>query len=192
MSRPRRSELLPVWLGLAALLVLALSGCGKAAAPAPSASVKQTWDPTAADSACQVVTEHDASRALGHDPGPGVPSSHQNPQDGLVYRHQCLYGDSQKGVWVEVNTHPNAVSSFTNSARINIEAHEAEPLDGIGEAGFIAFASTPDLSPPNWHWYVAFLKGSATFTVAVTLNGRDQAAVKQLTVDLARAAAGRV
>jgi hypothetical protein len=180
----------PVWLGLAALLVLALSGCGKAAAPAPSASVTQTWDPTAADSACQVVTEHDASSALGHDPGPGVPSSFQPPSGGPVTLHHCLYGDGQKGVWVEVSTHPNAVSSFTNSARINIAAHEAEPLDGIGEAGFIAFTNNPDLGPP--YWRVAFLKGSATFAAAVPLNGRDQAAVRQLAVDLARAAAGRM
>jgi hypothetical protein len=179
-----------MWLGIAALLVLALSGCGKAAAPAPSASVTQTWDPTAADSACQVVTEHDASSALGHDPGPGVPSSSQNPSGGPVYLHHCLYGDSQKGVWVEVSTNPVAVSGFATSSRSTIASQEAEPLDGIGQAGWIAFASNPDLGPPNW--YVAFLKGSATFAAAVTLNGRDQAAVRQLAVDLARAAAGRM
>ena len=190
MSRPRRSELLPVWLGLAASVVLALSGCDKDAAPAPSASVAQAWDPTAPDSACQVVTEHDASRALGQDPGPGVPSSQQNPADGFVYLHHCQYGDGQKGVFVEVSTSPNAVSGFTDSSRITIAAHEAEPLDGIGQAGFIAFANNPDLGPP--YWYVAFLKGSATFAAFVTLNGRDQAAVRQLAVDLARAAAGRM
>ena len=105
MSRPRRSELLPVWLGLAASVVLALSGCDKDAAPAPSASVAQAWDPTAPDSACQVVTEHDASSALGQDPGPGVPSSPQNPTDGLVYLHHCQYGEGRKGVFVEVSTH---------------------------------------------------------------------------------------
>jgi hypothetical protein len=180
-----------MWLGIAALHVLALSGCGKAAAPTPRASVTRTWDPTAADSACQLVTEHDASSALGHDPGPGVPSSFQLPGD-PVYIHNCQYGDSQKGVWVEILANPNAVSGFETSSRSTIASQEAEPLDGIGQAGFIAFGDPGRADPGPPHWSVAFLKGSAVFTAAVALNGRDQAAVRQLAVDLARAAADRM
>ena len=184
----RRSESPPMGLGIAALLVLALSGCGKAAAPAPSASVTQTWDPTAADSACQVVTEHDASSALGIIPRPGVPSSSQNPSGA-----PCTYTT----VCTETVKRGFGRGQHQSSGRVRLR-HQLtvdHRESGSGAArrnrpgGIYRVRQQPGPGPATGMWR---FKGSATFAAAVTLNGRDQAAVRQLAVDLARAAADRM
>ena len=160
------------------ILVLAVASCGKHAAP-------MVWDP-AAPNACDVISEQDATTALGEDPGPGAASTSR----GLYW---CHFGPSNN-IGLDININP--MSGFTPSTFTEFEQStlsnglhlEWKSLDGagIGDAAF-AFA---DSAPAQWT--VSFLKGAINVFVYVPLNGRDSASVEQLTIDLARTIANRM
>jgi hypothetical protein len=65
-----------------------------------------------------------------------------------------------------------------------------EHLSGVGDSAYTVFVSQS--ATTSAYWEVAFLKSSVICMVNVGLNGREQAAVKQLAIDVARAAAERV
>jgi hypothetical protein len=172
----------PLFKRLFILLVLpisalALASCGKDAGPAK-------WNPAAPD-ACDVITERDATTALGEDSGSGKASN----SGGLYW---CHFGPPSN-IGLDINISP--VSGFTPSTFTEFQQStlssglhsEWKSLDGgIGDAAFV-FA---DSAPPQWT--VTFLKGTSVIFVYVPLNGRDSAKVEQLAIDLARTIADRM
>jgi hypothetical protein len=175
MSTSRRSLAAAV-LGFAAILLVA--GCstgpqsGPAAAPSGSSAAPASATPTAhapAD-ACTIVTEQDASAALGSDPGPGVPDA----QSGVT---ACTYGTAPSMVSVHVS--PAGKAEFDQMHGQPIEGTTAVDLSGIGDAAFGAFKDPVAA--------IAFYRGSSYVSIVIYADGSQDRAVA-----LATAAADRL
>lgn len=176
----RRSLLrLPILLVLIFSPVV-LASCGEHAGP-------KAWDPSAPD-VCKVVTQEDAARALGEDPGRGVSGV---PYENFPF-HKCHYGplNDNKSVDVWIQLESGELSTFTEWVKSNLSSSDypgMKSLSGVGDAAYMIPNTTPAAQ-----WSVVFLKDTNMVYVYVPLNGRASALVEQLTIELAQTAAGRM
>ena len=176
MSNSRRT-LAATALGLVSALLVA--GCSMSPQSGPPATapsgtpVAQASTKPAAHAvvdACTVVTEGDASAALGADPGPGVPES----QSGVS---ACTYGTAPAMVSVHIS--PAGKAEFDQMHAAPIEGTTPVDLTGIGDGAFGAF-KTPVAA-------IAFYRGSSYVSIVIYSDGSQDRAVA-----LATAAAGRL
>ena len=162
-------------LGLACVALV--SGCSAGqqagpAAPSGSATASASAKPASHGSAdaCTIVTEQDASAALGADPGPGVPDA----QSGVT---ACTYGAAPSMVSVHVS--PAGKAEFDQMHGQPVEGATPVDLSGIGDAAFGIFQA-PLAS-------IAFYRGSSYVSIVIFADGSQDRAVT-----LATAAAGRL
>ncbi len=148
------------------LPMVLLSGCAKSAAPQ-----RVGWD------ACQVITEQDASKALGGDPGPGIGGSPTS----VVNNYSCTYNYQDKHVILTI-VPALGKETFARFKQEAISGDGAESLDGVGDGAYVHCGSD-DCN-------VSFLKGEVLVNLGIL--GRASASIKQLTIELAKTAANRV
>ena len=174
-------------IGLAA----ALTGCSAGAlpgaastspaTPATPATAQSTAPVTHVDPAdpCALVTEANATAALGADPGPGVPSD-QGAE------HLCTYGTYPTAIAV-ASTPTNGKLTFDAAKRVQGHKDGAVDLTGVGNE---AFGLTP---PTNAGSAAYFYKGNAYVSITLVLATpypADSPAPK--VVAMAKAAAARL
>jgi hypothetical protein len=151
-----------------------LTGCSAAVTGAPATGS----DPVAAAShaakpvvtACTVVTEQDASSALGSDPGPGTAAA----QSGVT---ACTYGAAPHMVSVHVS--PAGKAEYDQMHAAPVDGATPVDLSGIGDGAFGIFA-TPVAS-------IAFYRGTSYVSIVILSDGSQARAVT-----LATTAAGRL
>jgi hypothetical protein len=183
-------------LGAAVAVILAVSGCHAgpsgssgasqqsraASAPTDQAiTVAGSGAPPAAGGkkhACSVVTEQEASTALGADPGPG-----QETPPGAGGAGGCVYGAGSSVVRVTVDA-SGVGKAIYDGDRSSYPSASATDVPGVGDGAFEITTSASQVT-------VYFYKGG-TF-VSITL---DTAATtgppKDQVIALATTAAGRV
>jgi hypothetical protein len=125
--------------------------------------------------ACSLVTEQEASAALGADPGPG-----QSDTSGPA--SSCMYGSSPS--IVTVNLVPVGGKQYFDHARqVTGSAGHEVTVSGIGDEAF-SVASGPAAS-------VEFVKGDALVAIVILRGMTGSPAIAQATV-LAKLAASRI
>jgi hypothetical protein len=173
--RNSRRTLVTTVVGLAAVLLAAgcsaspQSGAGAATTGSSTAGASATPTAKSAVDACTLVTEQDASAALGSDPGPGVPDA----QSGVT---ACTYGAAP--AMVSVHLSPAGKTEF-DQAHAAIQGATLVDLTGIGDGAFGIFQA-PVAS-------IAFYLGSSYVSIVIFADGSQDRAVA-----LATAAAGRL
>ncbi len=180
----------------AAAIVLTVSGCQAAgsagtsqppahAAGAPSsqasAAVGSTTTPAASGGnghPCSVVTEQEASTALGADPGPG-----QESPPGVAGLGTCVYGAGSSVVRLSVDS-SGVGKAIYDGDRSSYPSASTTDAPGVGDG---AFEITTGASQVTVYFYKGGTFVSITLgTAATTGPPKDQA------IALAAAAAGRV
>jgi hypothetical protein len=164
------------------VIALAAAGCGGSgtnggagSAPAmPQAESGQSTGSAAGTTACSVVTEDDAAKALGADPGPGEAASH-------VGASSCAYGAAPSLVTVDLV--PSGGRSAYDHARGLAAPGQLVDIGGVGEGAF--GVSKGPLSS------IEFYKGDALVTVVVMI-GNGGTSSQDHAVALAKVAAGRL
>jgi hypothetical protein len=190
-------------LTTAAVLILAVSGChagvsasgsgGTSQSPAPAASSPTSQATTAAgstttpgasggnDHPCSVVTEQEASTALGADPGPG-----QETPPGAAGAGQCVYGAGPSVVRVTVDASGvgKAIYDGDRSTVTGINPALVVDVTGVGNGAFETPSGATEAT-------VYLYKGN-TF-VEITLGTTTTTGPpKDQVIALATTAAGRV
>ena len=158
-------------LGCMALITgCATSGPSNGPAAA-SASVASSASPSASHagsatvpSACSVVTEQDATTALGADPGAGVAQSQSDVT-------ACTYGAGRS--MVSVHVLPTGKAEFDK-----MHAATSVDLSGIGDAAFGIF------QPPVAS--IAFYRGSSYVFIVIVSDGSQDTAVALATTAASR------
>jgi hypothetical protein len=179
-------------LTAASAIILAVSGC-QAGSASNAASAPTSQATTAAGSTttpavsggnqhpCSVVTEQEASTALGADPGPG-----QESPPGVAGLGTCVYGAGFSVVRVSVDTSGVGKAIYDNDRSTVMGDNPALVVDvpGVGDGAF----ETPNGASQA----TVYLYKGGTF-VSITL---DTAATtgppKNQVIVLATTAAGRV
>ena len=180
-------------LTAAAAIILALSGC-RAGAPTSQATTAAGSATTPAagsattpaasggnDHPCSVVTEQEASTALGADPGPG-----QETPSGVTGVGTCVYGagSSVVRVIVDASGAGKAIYDGDRSTVVGINPALVVDVAGVGDGAFE--------TPSGASEATVYLYKDTTFveitlgTAATTGPPKDQA------IALATTAAGRV
>ena len=189
-------------LTAAAAIILAVGGChagmpasGAAAAsqpPGPTASAPTSQPASAAGSTtpaaasggnahpCSVVTEQEATTALGADPGPG-----QETPPSATGLGTCLYGAGSSVVRVTVDASGvgKAIYDSDRSTVSGINPASVFDVAGLGDG---AFETPSGASEATVYLY----KG--TVFVEITLGSATTGPPKDQVIALATAAAGRV
>ena len=190
----------PVPLAVVTGILLALSGCSQGGPASGSAGTGQpppagsavpsqassgaTADTPAAATAnahpCLVVTEQEATAALGADPGPG-----QETPPGATGNGTCVYGSAQSVVRLAVDSSGVGKAIYDGDKSTVSGANAALVVDvpGVGDAAF----ETPSGASATT---IYFFKGT-TF-VEITLGIPTGEPPKDKTIRLATNAAGRV
>ena len=174
--RNSRRTLVTTVVGLAAILLAAgcsaspQSGAGATATGSSTSGASATPTAKSAVDACTLVTEQDASAALGSDPGPGVPDA----QSGVT---ACTYGAAP--AMVSVHLSPAGKTEFDQAHAAPIQGATLVDLTGIGDGAFGIFQA-PVAS-------IAFYRGSSYVSIVIFADGSQDRAVA-----LATAAAGRL
>jgi hypothetical protein len=186
-------------LTAASAIILAVSGCqagsassaaGTGQPPAPAASAPASQATTAAGSTttpaasggnghpCSVVTEQEASTALGADPGPG-----QESPPGAAGLGTCVYGAGSSVVRLSVDA-SGVGKAIYDGDRSSYPSASATDVPGVGDGAFEITTSASQVT-------VYFYKGG-TF-VSITLGtAATTGPPKDQVIALAAAAAGRV
>jgi len=141
------------------------TGASTTVAP-PSASPGA--DAGAVAAACTVVTEEDASAALGLDPGPGIGVT-------VTRGTTCTYGAAPTMVSVHVN----------QAGKAEYDQMHAKAVDGVIELNGIGEAAIGTFHPP----VAAIMFYQGTSFVSIVIYGDDS---PERAVTLATAAAGRL
>ncbi|HMH58716.1 MAG TPA: hypothetical protein VK537_06010, partial [Galbitalea sp.] len=136
MSNIQRRLLVAIAASLAASILI--TGCSSTAgSSAPSGSHStgaaagtSQHAASSAVTACMLVTEQDASAALGADPGPGTAAA----QSGVS---ACTYGTAPR--MVSVHLSPAGKAEYNQMHAAPIDGATMVDLDGIGTAAFGAF-----------------------------------------------------
>jgi hypothetical protein len=137
---------------------------------AAPASTDSSTTHTSAANACSLITEADATTALGADPGPGEKAP-----------GHCIYAAGAASMNIEVRTLPDGATSF-NNLRTATGSHAVDVPD-VGDGAFGIFEGP--IAAIN------FYKGDTLVAIelATTATG---ATSKDQTTTLAKIAAGRV
>jgi hypothetical protein len=164
---------------------LLLAGCGPAKSTGAAAGAKpaaasggtaaSTADATPAPvaagggglTACQVITEQDASTAVGHAVGAGTPG-------GTAALSECIY--DQGALIVGMKTDSKA---FYDKSRTAADAKGAKDVPGIGDSAFEAGTDK----------YATLLLLKGTTLVSILFSGTDASAAA---VALAKVAADKI
>ena len=165
-----------------------LVGCAAATAPdaAPTSSAKSGSGSSAAPVAkvdaadpCALVTETDATTALGADPGPGVSTK----QGSASY---CTYGTYPRTVLV-ASTPNDGKTTYDATKALRGSVNGAFTIKGLGTEAF------GDSGPNNGGADVFFYQGDAYVSVTmVTADGAQASSPDPLALAMAKAAAGRL
>lgn len=151
---------------------------GDAASSAPErAPVPVSRNPGA--DPCAIVTQKDATTALGSDPGPG--EAVVTPAG----TGRCTY-DSNAGNLMATITPNQTQAAFTRVHDMTAKSSRADAFAEVGEVGHGAFST--------WGGPMAsiqFYKGSTAVYIMLTLGARKPSPKSQVTA-LAAAAAGRI
>jgi hypothetical protein len=151
------------------MLTIALTACGSTPAPAGTASAPgataaavATSAPAAvhqATEACALITQQEATTALGSDPGPGVASG--KADTGVA----CTYTKSTGG-YLQVGVNPSITRALFDDGKQKVQdAYQQVPnsavadISGMGDTAFVA-------SNPNGG-ACEFLKGSVLGHVTI-------------------------
>jgi hypothetical protein len=147
---------------------------GSSVASVPSSAVA-----TSALHACTVITEQEATAALGADKGAGQESAPGVPGVG-----DCVYG-ATTGAGVRLTVDASGVGkAIYDGAHSSYPAGSMTDIPGVGDAAFEITTSTSQVT-------VYFYKGGTS--VSITLDtGATTGSPKDKVVALATAAAGRV
>lgn len=184
MNLPR----IPLQLTAFAALTLATSACQGATTTAGPSADGATSQPVAVAAsaaaagqphACTVITEQEATTALGADKGAGLESAPGVPGVG-----NCVYGATM-GAGVRLAVDASGVGkAIYDGERSSYPAGSRADVPGVGDAAFEITTSTSQVT-------AYFYKGG-TF-VSITLDtGATTGPLKDKVVALAAAAAGRV
>jgi hypothetical protein len=183
---PRNRAQIPTAFAAVAVAVAVSMGaaaCESSAADRPAAGPVSASPSTAAlpvtkwkvsTGPCVLLTEADATAALGADPGPG----RSNAKAGLG---QCDYGGDE-GVLIQVIRHSQGKALFNQLNAKGLADGSMTPVDGIGDA---AISSSVGVSA-----MIQFVKGTYFVTILLTPSG-DAPALPPAT-DLARTVAARI
>jgi hypothetical protein len=120
--------------------------------------------------ACALITEADATTALGADPGPGEAAP-----------GHCIYAAGPASMNITVRSIPDGAASFAQ-LRTATGSHAVD-VPNIGDAAFGTFEGSIAV--------INFYKGSTLVAVELA-NGAATASSKNQTTALAKIAAGRV
>jgi Protein of unknown function (DUF3558) len=178
--------------GALAVSALVIAGCGgstntttpTATAPGASSSSASTQSSAAANQGgsavdpCTLITEQDATTAIGTDPGPGTArASAAGPS--------CTYLVSTDGRGVIVGVTLNSNRAQYDAARAQFQQkYTVQDASGIGNAAFVVSASG-GAAP-----VLVFIKGSDV--VSIALSGLASAASTDTLTTLGHAASGRL
>ena len=184
----RTATLLAASAATAFAVCLGLVGCSAAALPgtAPSASAKSGAGSSAAPVAkvdagdpCALVTEADATTALGADPGAGVSS-----QQGSA--NYCTYGSYPRSVLV-ASTPKDGKTTYDATNALRGSNNGAFAIKGLGNEAF------GDSGPNNGGADVFFYQDDAYVSVTlVTADGAQVVSPDPLALAMAKAAADRL
>jgi hypothetical protein len=136
---------------------------------APVSTSSSTPAPSTAD-ACALITEHDATTALGTDPGPGESAP-----------GHCIYAAGAASMNITVRSIPDGAASF-NRLRTATGSHAVDVPD-IGDAAFGTFQGSISV--------VSFYKGDTLVAVELA-TGAATTSSKDQTTALAKIAASRI
>ncbi len=178
--RPRVGAI--VLLGLAGTLLL--GGCssgqtdqtnaaGASASGAPPAGVTPSGH-TGAAAACLLITEQEASAALGSDPGPGVAGV-------LGVATTCTFGTPPSVLTVDLV--PTGGKAAYEQTQGSARPHQLVTISGVGDAALGMFGGPIGA--------IYFYKGDALVSVLLTTNGANATSQDKMTA-LANTAAGRL
>jgi hypothetical protein len=154
-----------------------------AASSSPAGATRSTAKPVAATSAvaptagikiCSLITEQEASTALGADPGPGQDTTSHGASS-------CMYGTSPK--IVTVNLVPSRGKAAYDQLRAHAPAGRVVDVAGVGDGAF-GTSSGPATG-------IDFYKGDA-FVAIVLVAGLSGTPSKDQAIVLAKAAAARI
>ena len=184
---PRTSTLLAATAGAFAICI-GLAGCAPAGEPAgaPSSSAKSETGASAAPiakadaaDACALVTETDATTALGSDPGAGVSST----QGSANY---CTYGSYPRSVLV-ASTPKDGKTTYDATNALRGSNNGSFVINGLGTEAF------GDSGPNNGGADVFFYQGEAYVSITlVTADGAQASSPNPLALAMAKAASGRL
>lgn len=169
-------------IAVAALMVAACGGSTNSTPPArttPSSASTQTSAPastqggSAAD-ACALITEQEATTALGHDPGRGIPQA-------LPVGSACLFQSGTALLEVSVRSGDRAQFDAT---RAGVQAQDLQDVTGVGDAAFVATT--------NIHAGVLVLLKNSVLVQITFASAASLTAPANTLTTLGRAAAGRM
>ena len=179
-SWPRTAAIIALGLTGSLLLVGCSSGLpnstqagGAPASAAPSAAASPSGGSGAA-AACSLITEQEASTALGSDPGPGV-------ADTLGIATSCTFGTPPSILRVDL-VPTDGKASYEHALGL-AKAHPVVTISGVGDGAFGTFNGTVGS--------IEFYKGDAVVSILLAANGASTPSQDKLTV-LAKQAAGRL
>ncbi|MDQ1545125.1 MAG: hypothetical protein QOH69_29 [Actinomycetota bacterium] len=169
-------------------ICLGLVGCAAATVPgaAPSSSAKSGSGSSAApvskvdaSDPCALVTEAEATTALGADPGAGISST----QGSANY---CTYGTYPRSVLI-ASTPTDGKTTYDATKALRGSNNDAVTIQGLGTEAF------KDTGPNNGGADVFFYQGDAYVSVTmVTADGAQASSPDPLALAMAKAAAGRL
>ncbi len=183
-------------LPVAAAVVLAVSGCqaaGSAGAnqpPVPAAAAPSGQGASASgstttpagsgnkDHPCSVITEQEASTALGADPGPG-----QETPPGVGGLGTCVYGAGSSVVRLSVDA-SGVGKAIYDGDRSSYPSGSTTDVPGVGDGAF-------EITTSGSQRTVYFYKGSTFVSITLGTDATTGPSKDQVVV-LATAAAGRV
>jgi hypothetical protein len=149
---------------------LAAATAGTPVDTAAPASTSSSTGQASAASACALITEHDATAALGADPGPGEESP-----------GHCIYAAGAASMNIIVQSLPDGAASF-GRLRTAQGSHAVDVSD-VGDGAFGTFDGPIAV--------VNFYKGNTMVAVELALTGASTSSQNQTTA-LAKIAAGRI
>ncbi len=142
MTDPHRRTVASAVLAMTACLLLAACGSSEPAAGAPagvpalltsaSAGTTPAKAPVAGGNACSLVTEADATTAMGADPGPGIAVTGVNDSS------QCHYGTyASKLVLVNITPTQGQLAYDTMRSHANLgKTGSVVEVAGVGDQAF--------------------------------------------------------
>jgi hypothetical protein len=143
-------------------------------APADTAAPVTTSSPAAQTStanACALITEADATTALGADPGPGEAAP-----------GHCIYAAGAASMNITIRAIPDGAASF-DRLRAATGSHAVDVAD-VGDAAFGTFQGSISV--------VNFYKGDTLVAVELATGAATTTSSKDQTTTLAKIAASRV
>lgn len=182
MTYPRPRVAAIVLLGLTAALLL--DGCSSGQTnPTNTAAASATGAPSAGDSpsantgaatACSLITQQEASAALGSDPGPGIAGV-------LGVATTCTFGTPPSVLTVDLV--PTGGKAAYEQTHGGAKAHQLVTISGVGDAALGMFEGPIGA--------IYFYKGDALVSVLLTTNQANATSQDKMTA-LANTAAGRL